>query len=113
MRQKELAEIIGYEQSYVSALEIGAKGPPKRLALAQIAKRLNLTDEEARCLYESADRSRRRFSIPSNASTRIYEICHALEKRLPCLDQTQLELIELALRLNERYLNRAEEDIEK
>lgn len=28
VRQVELAERIGYEQSYISALEAGAKGPP-------------------------------------------------------------------------------------
>ena len=28
IRQSELAELLGYEQSYISALEIGAKGPP-------------------------------------------------------------------------------------
>lgn len=28
IRQAELAELLGYEQSYISALEIGAKGPP-------------------------------------------------------------------------------------
>lgn len=28
IRQSELAERLGYEQSYISALEIGLKGPP-------------------------------------------------------------------------------------
>jgi predicted transcriptional regulator len=28
IRQSELAELLGYEQSYISALEVGIKGPP-------------------------------------------------------------------------------------
>jgi predicted transcriptional regulator len=28
IRQAELAALVGYEQSYISALEVGLKGPP-------------------------------------------------------------------------------------
>lgn len=28
IRQNELAELIGYDQTYISALEVGLKGPP-------------------------------------------------------------------------------------
>ena len=28
LRQIDLAELLGYEQTYLSALEVGAKGPP-------------------------------------------------------------------------------------
>ena len=28
LRQVELAKLVGYEQSYISALEVGLKGPP-------------------------------------------------------------------------------------
>jgi transcriptional regulator with XRE-family HTH domain len=98
--QKDMAEFLGYEQSYLSALENGAKGTPKKQFLDQVVKRLNLDAQEKLALFNAANISRRSIKLPFKASCEIFEICHELEQQLPRLTHFQLELITLALRLN-------------
>jgi predicted transcriptional regulator len=47
VRQVELAERIGYEQSNISALKAGAKGPPMPEFVDRQRSALDLTDEGA------------------------------------------------------------------
>ena len=46
MRQGDLAEAMGYEQTYISALEIGSKGPPTDEFIERAIKALQLGDAE-------------------------------------------------------------------
>ncbi|PPD55083.1 MAG: hypothetical protein CTY12_01885 [Methylotenera sp.] len=98
--QKDMADLIGYEQSYVSALETGAKGIPKIAFLNQVVNKLRLTEDEKRKLFIAAEKSRRSIKLPKRAPCEIFELCHELEQQLPMLSTIQLELITLALRLN-------------
>ena len=54
LRQKELADLLGYEQSYLSALELGLKGPPNREFAGQLIRVLELDEEEQITLREPA-----------------------------------------------------------
>lgn len=103
--QKDMAEFLGYEQSYISALENGVKGTPKRQFLDQVVKRLNLGEQEKQALFNAANMSRRSIKLPLKASCEIFEICHELEQQLPKITHFQLELITLALRLNHVQAN--------
>lgn len=42
IRQSELAELLGYEQSYISALEVGIKGPPTEEFVEKLITALDL-----------------------------------------------------------------------
>lgn len=99
LRQRDLAEMLGYEQSYLSALESGAKGPPRKDFLGRLARKLELTDLETSQLQVAVEHSRRCIKLPSRASTVVYELCHALEQQLDHLEPVQIELIDIALRL--------------
>jgi transcriptional regulator with XRE-family HTH domain len=68
LRQNQLAYLLGYEQSYVSALERGVKGPPRADFIQRLIKGLSLDDVEQAQLGEAIKASRRHFSIPRNAS---------------------------------------------
>jgi transcriptional regulator with XRE-family HTH domain len=46
IRQAELAELVGYEQSYISALEVGLKGPPTQEFIARLIHALSLSPAE-------------------------------------------------------------------
>ncbi|UGA40203.1 helix-turn-helix domain-containing protein [Chromobacterium haemolyticum] len=46
IRQGDLAELIGYEQSYVSSLEVGIKGPPQPEFITKLIKALDLPPED-------------------------------------------------------------------
>ncbi|PYE26357.1 helix-turn-helix protein [Paraburkholderia silvatlantica] len=42
LRQSDLAERLGYEQSYLSSLEVGRKGRPTREFVLKLVEALNL-----------------------------------------------------------------------
>jgi hypothetical protein len=47
IRQNELAELIGYDQTYISALEVRLKGPPTSEFVDKLVTTLPLTPAEA------------------------------------------------------------------
>jgi transcriptional regulator with XRE-family HTH domain len=46
IRQAELAEALGYEQSYISALEVGLKGPPTEVFVERLIQVLQIPVEQ-------------------------------------------------------------------
>lgn len=99
LRQKELAELLGYEQSYVSALELGLKGPPTDEFVKQLITVLKLSLEDQQTLNEAIAASQRKINIPSEAPTEIYWLFHKLRQQMDQLHPVQIELIETALSL--------------
>lgn len=47
IRQNELAELIGYDQTYISALEVGLKEPPTPEFVDKLVTTLPMTPAEA------------------------------------------------------------------
>lgn len=99
LRQSDLAEQIGYEQSYISALEIGIKGPPTPEFVLGLVRVLNLSNEEHAILNEAVAASQRKISIPNNAAEEVYWLCHDLQQQLDHLHPAQISLIRTALNL--------------
>ena len=63
LRQRVLAEQMGYETSYFSALEVGVRGPPPAEFVDRLIRALNLSEEEQKTVRRAAAASRRRFQI--------------------------------------------------
>jgi transcriptional regulator with XRE-family HTH domain len=99
MRQKELAHLVGYEQSYLSALEIGTKGPPTGEFIDKLTNALNLDEEEQAELDAALAMSDRKFVIPVNASQRLYELCFELRQTADQLLPSQIEMMLKVLQL--------------
>jgi transcriptional regulator with XRE-family HTH domain len=99
MRQKDLAETLGYEQSYVSAIELGAKGPPNREFVDRIIAKLGIADDERLELETAYERSSRTLRLPTTASADLYGMFYELGRHLDDLDPVQIQLIKLALRV--------------
>lgn len=98
-KQNTLACHLGYEPSYLSALERGEKGPPKQDFIDRLIRGLELSEEEQATLAQALKLSRRHFSLPSRASEREYTLLHQLEPQLGHLSPLQIQLIELALHI--------------
>ena len=63
IRQAQLAQMVGYDQTYISALEVGLKGPPTQEFIDRLAEALALEPDEIGELYEAAKASQRKLVI--------------------------------------------------
>jgi transcriptional regulator with XRE-family HTH domain len=93
LRQAELADRIGYEQSYISALEVGLKGPPTMEFLDRVANAMSLTDEDRYQLWVAAQASQRKFVISSDAPPDIYWMFNDLRSEMDQLTPVQVRMI--------------------
>lgn len=99
MRQKELANLVGYDQSYISALEIGSKGPPTEEFITKLIKVLGLDEEEHAELETAIAMSDRKVVIPVDASQKLYELCFELRLAADQLLPSQIEMMLNVLQL--------------
>lgn len=99
MRQKDLADLLGYEQSYISALEVGTKGTPTIEFITKMSQLLNLDQAEKKELELAIARSDRKVVLPVNASKILYELCYELRLALDQLLPSQIEIMLRILRL--------------
>jgi transcriptional regulator with XRE-family HTH domain len=93
LRQAELAVRIGYEQSYISALEVGLKGPPTPEFVNRFAEALSLSGSEREELDAAAEASHRRLVIEPNAPTEVYRLVNRLRSSLSTLTPAQANVI--------------------
>lgn len=100
LRQSELAKTLGYEQSYISALEIGTKGPPNIEFVTRLIHDLNLDATWQSRLWDSVEQSQRKVVLPASAPDAVYRFCSELRAALESLHPDQIELMRIALRLS-------------
>lgn len=91
--------MVGYEQSYLSALELGLKGPPTEEFVGQLVRVLGLNDGEEQLLQEAVAASQRKLNVPNEAPEEVFWLCHKLRQQIDRLHPVQIELIETALSL--------------
>lgn len=103
IRQGDLAELIGYEQSYVSSLEVGIKGPPQPEFITQLIKALDLPPEDQARLHAAVTASQRKLVIDTDAPQELYRLVADLQKALPTLQPVQIRVIRevLAMKIQE------------
>lgn len=100
LRQADLAKRIGYEQSYISALEVGLKGPPTDEFLDRLAAAVPLTQAEQDDLRAAAQASKRKLVIDPDAPSDIFWLLSDLRDEIQHLTPVQVRMIRdvLALR---------------
>ena len=108
--QKNLAKLIGYEQGYISGLEIGRKGPPNEEFIVALITGLNLGIEEQATLRQVVQESQRKYIMPSDASAEVFRMVHELWHEMENLHPAQIRMIRdvLHLRNDLRMPNRSE-----
>ncbi len=103
LRQKDLAELVGFEQSYVSALELGLKGPPNKNFVTQLVRVLELNQEQQDKLIEAVAASQRKVEVPNEAPIEIFWLCYKLRQQIDRLHPLQIELMTTALDLPSEF----------
>ncbi len=104
IRQNELAELIGYDQTYISALEVGLKGPPTPEFVDKVVATLPLTPAEQEELRTAAKASDRKLVLDPDAHPDVYWMLDALRQRVSGLHPAQARLIRELLSLPEVVL---------
>jgi HTH-type transcriptional regulator, competence development regulator len=104
LRQNEAAELLGYEKSYLCALETNNKGTPQSEFIQLLIKRYELNNEEIESLMDSLKRSKRRYLVPLKATCEEYDLFYKLNNQVGKLSQTQISLMQIALDLEEHDL---------
>ncbi len=97
LRQKDAAELLGYEPSYLSALENGCKTAPQSDFLDLLIKRYKLSDEEIEKLMDSYKRSQRRYLVPLNATCDEYDIFYLLNNRIGTFSSIEITMLRMIL----------------
>lgn len=100
MRQHELAKLLGYEQAYISAIELGAK-PPSDEFLDRLQSGLALTDRDNCEMREAVEKSQRRFVLPADVPTETYLLCHELWAKIDRLYPAQVRALRSLVRIDE------------
>ncbi|KMN48635.1 transcriptional regulator [Chromobacterium violaceum] len=101
IRQVELAELLGYEQSYISALEIGTKGPPTPEFIERLIEVLSLSEEQREKLLETVEASQRKLVIPSDVPEDIYWLVQDLRRHLNTLRPAEINIIREIIKLKD------------
>jgi transcriptional regulator with XRE-family HTH domain len=76
-----VANLLGYEQAYVSAIELGSILPSQEYLL-RFAQKLDLNAEEHTELLVAAKTSLRRFVLPIGVAIETYLLCFELWEKI-------------------------------
>jgi transcriptional regulator with XRE-family HTH domain len=99
LRQEELAELVGCERSYVSALENDLNLTPPSKLVERLAEVLSLNQEEKEEWLAAVQRSRRRYIVSADLPPAAFELAYELLGQLDCLTTSQIEAVRAVLKL--------------
>lgn len=100
IRQVDLAALIGYDQTYISAVESGLKGPPTDEFVSRLGQVLPLTKLELQELQIAADASQRKLIVDLDTPEDAYWLLKDLRDNFRTLSSTQIRVIRDVLRLS-------------
>lgn len=105
MTQLDLAHSIGYEQAYVSSIELGSKSPSNEF-LAKLVAELKLGAKDRQGLELALKASRRRYVLPPEVSTETYSFCSDLWDKIERLHPAVLDAMHLLLKVEDQVTER-------
>lgn len=105
LTQLELAGMMGYEQAYVSAMELGLK-PPSREYVQRLAKALGLQARDLEELEAERQQSNRRFVLPTEVPTSTYRFCNDLWGRIGTLHPAVISAMHQLLAVQDEVAQR-------
>lgn len=111
VRQVDLAELIGYDQTYISAVESSLKGVPGDDFITRVADALSLTEQERQELFLAADASQRKLVIDLDTPEEAYWLLKDLRDHFRTLSSLQIRMIRDVLQLvNEKHVASADSE---
>ncbi len=105
MTQRQLAVLLGYEQGYVSSVELGLKSPSNEFLTAVLVK-LHLSAECQVALANALKCSKRRFTLPPGSSAATFLFCNDLWQKIECVHPDMLTTIHNLIRMNDLITQR-------
>lgn len=107
IRQVELAALMNYEQSYISAMESGKKGPPTTDFIERLIEALSLTQDEQNELHDAVTASQRKLIIPADIHEDMYWLLQDLRCHLSTLHPAEINLIRGVIKLRGKTAHQA------
>lgn len=101
LTQLDLAGLMGYEQAYVSAIELGLKNPSDEF-MAKLVVALKLSVKDRGEMSLALKESKRRFTLPPEVSTKTYLFCNALWERIERLHPAVLDAMYEMLKVEDK-----------
>lgn len=93
IRQGDLAEMIGYEQTYISALEVGTKGPPTHEFVDRLVNALSLAPVEEEEVRGAAEASDRKIVLQAEMPESVFWMMKKLRDNIETLHPAQIAMI--------------------
>lgn len=93
IRQADLAKLVGYEQSYISALEVGLKGPPTQEFITRLIHAVALSPAEQQQLRNAVGASERKLVIDADTPQDIYWLLKDLRDQVDSLSPVQIRMM--------------------
>lgn len=113
IRQSELAELLGYEQSYISALEVGIKGPPTEEFVRKLIVTMALPPSVQLELKDIVAASDRKLSLPADSPQRHFWMLKNLRDQLDNLHPLQVKMFEDALAMRSSLVETLPEPVRR
>ncbi|MDO6514042.1 MULTISPECIES: helix-turn-helix domain-containing protein [Neptuniibacter] len=101
LKQKQLANLLGINPSYISLMETGKKPPPAIHIREKISLVLNFNRDEKRQLKFYAEQSARVFHLPDDISLEVYLLANQFHKCISELSAGQAAAIQSILKIND------------
>lgn len=102
LRQTDLAKLVGYDQTYLSALENGTKGPPTEELVEKLIRALELEEQEQAKLKLAVRESQKKYVLPSDVPVEIFKMMNELWDALDTIRPAQVQAIRLIAQINEQ-----------
>ena len=102
LRQQELADLVGCDRSYLSALENDLKHAASDTLVRELSSALELPDGEASALATARERSRRTYVVPADTPMQGYDLVYELFDRLEGLSELQIQAMRAVLQMGDR-----------
>ncbi|QHE83382.1 helix-turn-helix transcriptional regulator [Hydrogenophaga sp. BPS33] len=106
LRQQELADLVGCDRTYLSALENDQRPAPTIEFLERLIQALALNEEEAEGLRSARSRSRRTYTVPGDSPQATYDFVHDLFTRLDKLTTRHLRALSAVLQISDPHAGR-------
>lgn len=98
--QQEVADQLGFEQAYISAIELGKKSPSAGFVKKMVGG-LCLSDRDQQMLDVAVKKSKRKYVLPNEIPTETYYLCSELWEKIDKLHPAQIRAIRDLIRIDE------------
>lgn len=103
LQQTQMADIMGINQTYVSAIEKGRRRTLPKQVLMRVVEHLQLTQDEQTALWYALEISEPVFRLPNSMSKAEFEFVHKLRKSLGNLNRSQLVIMSEVLEMGNKH----------